>query len=297
MMTFAEEYKLLQSLIEDALPGYFWESKGAPDKTSEAALYSLMAGGKRFRPVLLLAVGKVLGVPINELMPYACAVEMIHTYSLVHDDLPCMDNDTLRRGQPTCHVKYSEAIALLAGDALLNRAYHLLFNECARHGEEKYIIAAMYLAKMAGYDGMIGGQTMDILSEGIPLDNDTLRLLQRKKTGALLQAAALIPVVLSERDELSEKFAEYSGHLGLAFQIKDDILDAASTGEKMGKTAGKDAKAEKATHVSLYGIGRAEMILEGEFRAAHKALLNLGGKGLDVQFLMGLNQYLLTREN
>ena len=293
---FMSSLKEYQLWIEGVLPdGYLGDEK-AVDLTMEAALYSLTAGGKRIRPVLLVSVGELLGVPRLELLPYACAIEMIHTYSLIHDDLPCMDNDDLRRGNPTCHKKYSEAIALLAGDSLLNRAMELVLSACV-NGKKVSSEAALYLAQASGNAGMIGGQTMDMLSEGKQLTAEDIYSLHGRKTGALLRASIMIPVILSGKRELADSFLLFSRHLGMAFQIKDDLLDVQSTTEQLGKTVGKDAKSQKSTYVTLYGADRAARMLEEETRAAYTALLDLSGKGLDTQFLVELNQYLLSRGN
>src|SRR5665647_1618853 len=169
--SFQEQLKSYQDLINASLPGAFTGDASTVDMTMEAALYSLLAGGKRIRPVLMFAVSDMLTLAADEILPFACAIEMIHTYSLIHDDLPCMDNDDTRRGMPTCHVKYPEAIALLAGDALLNRAYEIMLEACS-DGDLRKIRAANFMARMAGARGMIGGQTLDLLSEGkkIPAD-------------------------------------------------------------------------------------------------------------------------------
>jgi len=296
MNHFLDELKAYQNKIVTALPIFYLNQK-TPDITAEAALYSLMAGGKRIRPVLSLSVAKCLEVSEEKILPFACAVEMIHTYSLIHDDLPCMDDDDLRRGNPTCHVKYSEAIALLAGDSLLNRAYHLLFSLAAKENDFSYVRAAEYLAQMAGNEGMIGGQTIDMVSEGKLIDVTTLKELHSKKTGAIFKASIMMPVILSKKEEVYSSFSDFSEHIGLAFQIKDDILDALSTNEVLGKSVGKDAAAQKSTYVSMYGIERAEKMLEQETKVTHDILSKLGEKGLDTRFLVELNQYLLSREN
>ena len=292
---FKTQLQNYQDRLHEVLPNLYLGGHSTPDATDEAALYSLMAGGKRIRPVLSLAVGKTLNVCESVLLPFACAIEMIHTYSLIHDDLPCMDNDDLRRGRPTCHKQFSEAIALLAGDSLLNRAFEIALDTCLS-GKQEAVTAAVFLASASGNRGMIGGQTMDILSEGKKISAETLHDLHSKKTGALLRASVMVPVILSTETSITEAFSRFASHLGVAFQIKDDLLDTLSTTDKLGKTVGKDAKDHKSTFVTLFGIDQAEKILARETAAAYEALMEIG-KTKDVRFLMDLNQYLLSREN
>ena len=288
-----------QDRIDENLPAAFTGTEASPDVTVEAALYSLTAGGKRVRPVLMLAAADMLGVSRETVMPFALAIEMIHTYSLIHDDLPCMDNDDTRRGIPTCHVRYSEPIALLAGDALLNRAYEVMFEACM-DGDRNKIKAGSFLASMAGAGGMIGGQTLDILSEGKRISEDILRTLHRKKTGCLLTAPFMIPVFLADnstdKDFLTANMTEIAAHIGLAFQIKDDILDVTSTREMLGKSTGKDAAENKSTFVTLYGLGKAGELLEEESCLAYDALARIRNAGYDTAFLEDMNRYLLKRE-
>jgi len=287
-----------QNCINTALPDAFTGPDHTADMTMEAALYSLMAGGKRIRPVLMLAVGDMLSVPQDEVMPFACAVEMIHTYSLIHDDLPCMDNDDTRRGMPTCHIKYPEPIALLAGDALLNRAYEYMLEACS-DGSRRRVKAAAFLASMAGARGMIGGQTLDLLSEGKQITEETLMTLHGMKTGCLLKAPVLIPVFLRgesvQESFLEEKLAKYAEHIGLAFQIKDDLLDVTSTKEELGKSIGKDAAEEKSTFVTLFGLGKAQFCLRQEIEAAQEILVTLNSLGFETQFLEDLDRYMFER--
>jgi len=298
-VSFEDRLREYQDLINKSLPAAFTGSDRESDLTIEAALYSLTAGGKRIRPVLMLAAADMLTVPRETVMPYAMAIEMIHTYSLIHDDLPCMDNDDTRRGMPTCHVRYTEPIALLAGDALLNRAYEVVL-EAASDGDRNRIEAASFLASMAGARGMIGGQTLDILSEGKIIPEELLKTLHRKKTGCLLTAPVMIPVILADddadKDFLSKNMTDLSAHIGLAFQIKDDILDVTSTREMLGKSTGKDAAENKSTFVTLYGLAKAGELLEEESSLAFDALSRIRQKGYDTAFLEDMNRYLLKRE-
>ncbi len=298
-VSFEDQLKGYQNLINKSLPDAFTGSGEASDLTMEAALYSLTAGGKRIRPVLMLAAADMLRVSREKVMPYALAIEMIHTYSLIHDDLPCMDNDDTRRGMPTCHVRYTEPIALLAGDALLNRAYEVMLEACC-DGDRDKVKAASFLATMAGARGMIGGQTLDILSEGKILPEELLKTLHRKKTGCLLAAPVMIPVFLADssqdRDFLTAEMTEFAAHIGLAFQIKDDILDVTSTREMLGKSIGKDAAENKSTFVTLYGLAKAGELLEEESSLAFDALEKVSEAGYDTAFLEDMNRYLLKRE-
>ena len=298
-VSFEDRLREYQDLINKSLPAAFTGSARESDLTIEAALYSLTAGGKRIRPVLMLAAADMLKVPRETVMPYAMAIEMIHTYSLIHDDLPCMDNDDTRRGMPTCHVRYTEPIALLAGDALLNRAYEVVL-EAASDGGRNRMEAASFLASMAGARGMIGGQTLDILSEGKIIPEELLKTLHRKKTGCLLTAPVMIPVILADDDAdkefLSKNMTDLSAHIGLAFQIKDDILDVTSTREMLGKSTGKDAAENKSTFVTLYGLTKAGELLEEESSLAFDALSRIRQKGYDTAFLEDMNRYLLKRE-
>jgi len=290
-----EEY---QTRINALLPSSFRDEKEVIDMTIEASLYSLMAGGKRIRPVLMFAISDMLTLSKETIIPFACAIEMIHTYSLIHDDLPCMDNDDTRRGLPTCHVQYSEPIALLAGDALLNRAYETMFTACI-DGDLRKVQAASFLAEMAGSKGMIGGQTLDLLSEGKKISQDQLIELHRKKTGCLFLAAALIPVILNSCCEsnrfLYNQMTKYAQHIGLGFQIKDDLLDITSTKEVLGKSIGKDAAEEKSTFVTMYGFENAENLLQKEMDGAQSVLAQLKENGYDTSFLEDLSTYLLVR--
>ncbi len=257
---------------------------------SEAMAYSLMAGGKRIRPVIALAVADSLDGDMDTALAFGCALEMIHTYSLIHDDLPCMDNDTMRRGMPTCHVKFGEAYALLAGDGLLTHAFtHITRNV---KDKEKAFDFILYLSAMAGIEGMVGGQTDDIRAEKERADMERLKSIHARKTGALINAAGAAGAIASGRDA---SFAEaYTKSLGLAFQIKDDILDLEGDESKMGKTLMKDINSEKSTFVTLMGAESAKAHLAEETDKAIAACRMFGEKG---EFLALLAKALLEREN
>jgi geranylgeranyl diphosphate synthase type II len=223
--------------------------------------YSLFAGGKRIRPVLVLAAGEAVGGVREEVLPLACAVEMIHTYSLIHDDLPAMDDDDLRRGKPTSHKVFGEAIAILAGDALLTRAFHLLAEVPDDDDEtsiRRRLRATAVLGEACGTTGLIGGQVMDLESEGRTIDAGSLECLHRAKTGALLSACLRGGAILGGAAETDLGFlTRYATAIGLAFQVVDDVLDATEDADRLGKTAGKDEAAGKATYVSIHGLERA----------------------------------------
>ncbi len=257
---------------------------------SEAMAYSLLAGGKRIRPVIALSVADSLQGDTDAALAFGCALEMIHTYSLIHDDLPCMDNDTMRRGMPTCHIKYGEAYALLAGDGLLTYAFSHITESVK--DKAKAFDFIKYLSKMAGIEGMVGGQTDDIKAETERADIKTLRHIHARKTGALINAAGAAGAIASGVDST---FAEpYTKSLGLAFQIKDDILDVEGDAEKMGKTLMKDINSEKSTFVTLMGLDEAKKELLLETAKAIEACNLFGEKG---EFLKLLAKAMLEREN
>jgi geranylgeranyl diphosphate synthase type II len=265
-----------EAALEAALPA----ESAWPETIHRAMRYSLFAGGKRIRPVLVLASGEAVGGAREELLPLACAVEMIHTYSLVHDDLPAMDDDDLRRGKPTSHKVFGEAIAILAGDALLTLAFQQLASvpRAAADGLVRRRLEALAtLADACGTGGLIGGQVMDLESEGRAIDRAALERLHRAKTGALLAACVRGGAILggARADEL-EALARYAAAIGLAFQVVDDVLDATGDAASLGKTAGKDEAAHKATYVSLHGVDRARELASDMLRDALAAVAPLG---------------------
>src|SRR5262249_46704120 len=207
-----------------------WETV-APEQLHRAMRYSLMAGGKRLRPTLVLAAGEALGASTDDLMPAACAIEMIHTYSLIHDDLPAMDNDDLRRGRPTCHKVFGEAIAILAGDALLTQAFRVLSAEGPASDARRQLRVVREIATAAGtVEALIGGQVADIENEGKTVDASTLEYIHRSKTGALITASVVVGAILAAAPEAAiDRLREYGRRIGLAFQIADDLLDVTST--------------------------------------------------------------------
>ena len=268
------------------------------DAVVKAASYSLFAGGKRMRPALMYASAVALkdyGVSAENVLPYAASLEMIHTYSLIHDDLPCMDDDDLRRGRPTCHKVYGEGIAVLAGDMLLNTAHEELLKlamESSRAAKASYNVS-----HLAGIAGMIGGQSIDIESEGKKISLEKLHELQNKKTGALIEAAVTTPYYLSDADEdILGALKDYALHLGLAFQIKDDILDVEADEAKLGKSTGKDERDDKSTFVTLLGLEGAKTKLNEEENSCYKALDYLSSKNMDIILLKELTDFNLKRD-
>ena len=231
-----------------------------PQNLHRAMRYSLLGGGKRLRPVLVLMAGEALGAATDDLMPAACAMEMIHTYSLIHDDLPAMDNDDLRRGRPTCHKAFGDAMAILAGDALLTLAFEVLASDAPAGDVDRQIRVVKEVAAAAGtVNALIGGQVADIENEGRQVTDDTLEYIHRSKTGAMIRASVTIGGIIAgvDRNQI-ETLRCYGEKIGLAFQVADDILDVTSTSEQLGKTPGKDMAARKATYPALHGIAQSE---------------------------------------
>ncbi len=260
-MTFRERYDAYLAMLEPALKSYFGAKRGLEfDGLLDAMDYSLMAGGKRIRPVLALEFARLNGLEPEEALPVACAVEMLHTYSLIHDDLPCMDNDDLRRGKPTNHKVFGESTAVLAGDALQAEAFGTILR-CGLPAERRAKCAEI-LAGAAGIDGICGGQFMDLSAEGHALTAEELGDLQARKTGALLAGACMLGAAAAGAGEAEiETAGQYGAQLGAAFQIRDDMLDVLSTEGELGKPIGSDKRDGKTTFMSLYGQDKcAEMV-------------------------------------
>jgi len=264
--------------IEQALS--HWVGVDAPAQLGEAMRYAVLDGGKRLRPLLVLAACEAVGGQQDAALRAACAVELIHAYSLVHDDMPCMDNDVLRRGKPTVHVQFGEAQALLAGDALQALAFELI---APMDDAAMQIPAAMQarlcglLARAAGARGMAGGQAIDLASVGLQLSEVQLRQMHRLKTGALLECSVLMGAACgAASDTAREALGAYGAALGLAFQVVDDILDVVADSATLGKTAGKDAAADKPTYVSLMGLEGARAYADSLAQEAHAALARCG---------------------
>ena len=288
----------MRAEVEAALDRALPRETAWPGTIHRAVRYSLFAGGKRIRPALVLAAGDAAGGDRAETMPLACAVEMIHTYSLIHDDLPAMDDDDLRRGKPTSHKVFGEAIAILAGDALLTRAFHLMADVPAGWSEERVrrrLAATAILGEACGTTGLIGGQVIDLESEGRTIDAAALECLHRAKTGALLGACVRGGAILggARADDL-ERLGSYASAIGLAFQVVDDVLDATAGAETLGKTAGKDEAAKKATYVSIHGLARAQAMAAELRTQAIGAVAPLGPRS---ELLAGLARLIVDRDS
>ncbi len=297
-MTFEERFSLYTKMINDSLNNEFKEKDCLQKVVYDAMMYSVMAGGKRLRPMLCLAVCDMIGGCTPDALRFGIAVECIHTYSLIHDDLPCMDNDDLRRGMPTCHKKFGEANALLAGDGLLTGAFEYIADFSAyKNAKSETILRAVFeLSKAAGCMGMIGGQVVDLECEGKKcVDEETLNYLHQRKTGALIRVSALLGALAADADENDIKaVAEFAEKLGLAFQIQDDILDCEGDESVLGKPIGSDAENEKTTYVTLLGVNAARAKANALTNDAVKALEIFGNKA---DFLKELALRLMDRKN
>lgn len=259
-----------------------------PNHLHEAMRYAALDGGKRMRPLLVFASGCLFDAPSELLTRAAAAIEMIHAYSLVHDDMPCMDDDALRRGKPTVHVKYNEATALLVGDALQAQAF-IVLSEGEASAERKLLMLHT-LAIAAGSVGMCGGQAIDLANVGVALSLDELEQMHQLKTGALLKASVLLGAMSGKtlHSEVTTALTDYASAIGLAFQVVDDVLDATADSVTLGKTAGKDAAANKPTYVSLLGLDASKSLAEKLRNDAHKALLPFGEKAQHLRNLADL---------
>ena len=267
-----------------------------PENIHRAMRYSLLAGGKRLRPALVLASGEALGADTDDLMPAACAIEMIHTYSLIHDDLPAMDDDDLRRGRPTCHKTFGEAVAILAGDALLTQAFRVLAADAPLRDAERQVRVIREIATAAGtVDALIGGQVADIEGEGKAVDAAMLEYIHRSKTGAMITASVVVGgIIAGATEDQLDKLRAYGERIGLAFQIADDILDVTSTSEQLGKTPGKDLAASKATYPAVHGIAASEA------RARELVIEAVGivsSLNADTQILQEIARFIIARSS
>ena len=292
---FEREYRTALALVEQELSGCFL-TDGPEKELLDAMRYSLLAGGKRVRPVLALKFCEALCGDPEPALDYACAVEMLHTYSLIHDDLPCMDNDELRRGKPTCHVKYGEWLALLAGDALQAAAFERLALS-ARTGPGANAKACGVLAAAVGRHNMCAGQYLDMVEEGHALDEERLTWIHLRKTSALLGAACLLGLTASPVEPTGEQWTaaeRYARELGLAFQIRDDMLDVESTAEELGKPIGSDEENGKTTFATLYGLDKCRELVAEHTRLAQESIT---GVFRDTEFLCALAQSLAVRKS
>ncbi len=278
-----------EAALDDLVPA------GAPAGLGEAMRYAVLGGGKRLRPLLVLASCAAVGGDSFAAMRAACSVELIHAYSLVHDDMPCMDDDVMRRGKPTTHVAYGEAQAMLAGDAMQALAFEVLTPDTGIAPALQARLCSL-LARSAGHDGMAGGQAIDLASIGKQLDESTLRDMHRRKTGVLLQASVMMGAACGPASaQATQALADYGAALGLAFQVVDDILDVTQDSQVLGKTAGKDQDANKPTYVSVLGLEAARALAQ-QLRAEAKAALAASGLA-DVSHLSLLADSVVERDN
>ena len=288
-----ELWKKRQELVERALQEELANTAILDEKLRESMAYSLMAGGKRLRPILLMAAADAVGVDGTRFLPVACALEMIHTYSLIHDDLPAMDNDELRRGKPTNHVVYGEGTAILAGDALLTLAFTVILRQ-KDVSAEALLRVVDEISRAAGAEGMVGGQMLDLEAENRQISIDELRRVHMGKTGALFRAALRSGAILAgaAEDQL-EALTAYANHFGLAFQITDDILDVIGTAEEIGKPVGSDEKNHKSTYVSLTSLEDAQDLAHRTVQEAESDLYIFGERAAFLRELVG---YLVNRK-
>jgi geranylgeranyl diphosphate synthase type II len=285
-----------QKIVEEALEHYLPREDNIPADIYKAVRYSVFNGGKRIRPILCLAAAEAVGGDLGPAIPVACALELIHSYSLIHDDLPAMDDDDFRRGKPTCHKVFGENIAILAGDALLTEAFVLLSHvEKVRMSVERRLAVIQEIAKAAGICGMVGGQALDVLSGKSVSDESTLYEIHRRKTGALIVAAVKSgAIIFNARKDKIQALAEYGINVGLAFQIADDILNVEGDRELMGKETGSDAAHDKLTYPSLLGLDLAKEKLAKYIDAA---IASLSGFDERARPLLVIARYIMERKS
>ncbi len=281
--------------VNQQLENWLPAASEPPAVLHEAMRYAVLGEGKRIRPVLLYATGEALNVPVERLDAPACAVELVHGYSLIHDDLPAMDDDDLRRGRPTCHNAFGEANAILAGDALQALAFSVLANDPANPPERR-IRMAQLLGEAAGSQGMVGGQAIDLASVNKPLNESELKHMHRLKTGALIKTSVLMAVTASETGtpEVHERFARFADCIGLLFQIRDDILDIQSETEVLGKPQGSDAAQNKPTYPSTVGLEQAGIAAEELLRQACQEIDHMD---FEWATLYAVSEYIIRRNS
>jgi geranylgeranyl diphosphate synthase type II len=286
----AERKAIVDKALDESLPMAY------PEKIYESMRYSLLAGGKRVRPLLCLASCELMGGTIEMAMPTACSLEMIHTMSLIHDDLPAMDNDDYRRGRLTNHKVYGDDIAILAGDGLLSYAFENIASRTENVPPQQVLKVIAYLGKAVGAEGLVGGQVVDLECEGkLDVSEETLTYIHNHKTGALLQACVVCGALLaSAPEEDLQRLSRYARNIGLAFQIADDILDVTATTEELGKTAGKDLQAQKATYPSIWGLEKSKEQAQKLIADANAELEVFGEKATA---LVAIADFIVTRSN
>lgn len=285
--------KFIKDELEQWISDYFDDKPEIDNRNFEAMIYSVKVGGKRVRPILMLLTYAMYKKEYKDIMPFASALEMIHTYSLIHDDLPSMDNDDLRRGKPTNHKIYGEAIAILAGDGLLNEAMIIMLNQC-QGGNLNKIKASTTIAIASGAQGMIAGQICDILSEGKEISEEELLYMHRNKTGQLIKVAIVSGAILANvHTEDLENLSEYGEKLGLAFQIKDDILDVIGDVAILGKNVKSDECNNKTTFITMYGLEKCKLMCNELTEECFQILEKLN---VDTKYLEEITEFLLKRE-
>lgn len=294
-MNFDKELLKRRDTVEKIINQYLPEEKGLAKDIVVAMNYSMTAGGKRLRPILMKEAYRMFGGEGEKCDAFIAAIEMIHTHSLIHDDLPALDNDKMRRGKPTAHVVYGEAMAILSGDALLNYGYETAWKAFHSDLDVLWIKRALeILLHKTGIHGMLGGQAVDVMNEGKPISQDMLDYIYQNKTAALIEASLMIGAVLAGATSEEVKGMEQLGfYIGIAFQIQDDILDVMSSSQKLGKTVGSDAKNHKVTYVSLKGLVKAQEEVADVTKLALQLLETMPQES---EFLFELTKYLMTRE-
>jgi geranylgeranyl diphosphate synthase type II len=281
-------------LIDEALERYLPSEDVRPQSLHRAMRYSTMSGGKRLRPVLVIAGAEAVGGEAQMVLPTACAIELIHTFSLIHDDLPAIDNDTLRRGRPTCHVQFGEAVAILAGDALFASAFELIALNADIVPAERVVRTLQLVAEASGTRGMVGGQMVDIESEGMEVDADTVEYIHRHKTAALIRASVVSGAILAGAKRWQvDALSRYGELTGLAFQIADDLLNVTGDPRKTGKAVGTDAARGKATYPALFGV---EASRRRAYQLAQEAIETLRPLGENAEPLRAIAHLMVERE-
>lgn len=292
-MDFNVELKNKISYTDSKLDYFMPKENQYPEIISKSMRYSVFAGGKRLRPILLISACEALGGDREKAAPFACAIEMIHTYSLIHDDLPAMDNDDYRRGMPTNHKAFGENIAILAGDALLNHSFEIMTEASYNSNDFKCVEAMRAIGKASGIRGMIGGQVIDVISDGKKINAKTLEFIHKNKTAAMIVGALTAGGILGGANETQvNRLAEAGERIGIAFQIQDDILDVTSTKEVLGKNVKSDEKNEKTTYVTMYGLEKSKEFVE---QLSSEAVEILEQFSKNDRFLIDLTRYLIKR--
>ncbi|MBO3443729.1 polyprenyl synthetase family protein [Clostridium sp. CCUG 7971] len=294
-MEFKQSLKERANYIEELLNIYMPKEEGYQKTIMESMNYSLRAGGKRLRPILTLEACKIVGGNEKDAIPFAVAIEMIHTYSLIHDDLPALDNDDLRRGRKTNHIVYGEDMAILAGDALLNYAFEIMLsNSIEKENPREYLKAINEIAKSSGIYGMIGGQVVDVQSENKQIPKEKLDYIHNNKTAAIIIGCMRAGAIIGDASEENlDKITKYAKNIGLSFQIVDDILDIVGDEAKLGKKVGSDIDNHKSTYPSLLGLEESKIIAH---KLIEEAKDNIKDIGTNSEFLVGLADYIIDRE-